>query len=97
MTIEEFADTRSESTPPPGLREELLSLWYDAKGDWDQAHKIVQEMGGKNAAWVHAYLHRTEGDLSNSSYWYSRAGRKMSNDSLETEWRQIAAALLAEG
>jgi hypothetical protein len=62
-------------------------------GDWDQAHKIVQDEGDANSAWVHAYLHRVEGDLGNASYWYRQAGRPVANDSLDAEWERIAAAL----
>jgi len=72
----------------------LTALWYDAKGDWNKSHKITQDINGTNAAWVHAYLHRKEGDSGNASYWYSRAGKSFSNKSLEEEWEEIVEALL---
>ena len=72
----------------------LRALWYDAKGDWEKAHAIAQSVTGEDAAWVHGYLHRKEGDLSNSAYWYSRAGRNKSTLSLEAEWEEIVNTLL---
>ncbi|MCP5149688.1 MAG: hypothetical protein H6983_19340 [Ectothiorhodospiraceae bacterium] len=80
---------------PPGLAPGLRALWMEARGDWDAAHRIVQEESDADAAWVHAYLHRREGDLDNARYWYRRAGREPAVDALAAEWRRIAAALLA--
>jgi hypothetical protein len=74
-------------TPP------LAALWWAAKGDWDAAHKIVQDESDANAAWVHAYLHRVEGDLSNAGYWYRQANQPVAKDSLENEWERIVSAL----
>jgi len=65
-----------------------------AKGQWDQAHKIVQDESDANSAWVHAYLHRVEGDLGNAGYWYRQAGQPVAKDSLEAEWERIVTALL---
>ena len=75
----------------------LEALWHDAKGDWDSAHKVVQSEESAEAAWVHAYLHRKEGDLSNAGGWYRRAGRPASTAPLKEEWETIARALLSEG
>ena len=77
------------------------ALWHDARGDWDQAHEIAQSIDDREGAWVHAYLHRKEGDLSNAGYWYLRAGRQGSDASLpdvslEAEWKEIAEALLGQ-
>jgi hypothetical protein len=72
----------------------LEALWYDADEDWDRAHRIVQEISSADAAWVHAYLHRKEGDIWNADYWYSRAGRRRPAVSLEDEWRSLVAELL---
>jgi hypothetical protein len=69
------------------------ALWHDARGDWEQAHEIAQSIDDSEGAWVHAYLHRKEGDLSNAGYWYSRAGRKKPDASLDEEWKEIAEAL----
>lgn len=66
MTIEEFKSTLNNSHPPEALPPLLEALWYDAKGNWHRAHEIAQEIAGKEGAWVHAYLHRKEGDLSNA-------------------------------
>jgi hypothetical protein len=95
MTIEDFKATLSATTPPK-LAPLVRALWHDAKGDWDQAHKIAQDVDDKGGAWVHAYLHRKEGDLSNAAYWYRQAGQPVATDSLEDEWNRIATALLRE-
>jgi len=94
MTVNEFKDTLKEYTPPGEISNELKALWYDAKGDWDKAHQIVQSMHTKKAAWVHAYLHRKEPDDWNASYWYSIAGKPKQNSSFEEEWEQIVISLL---
>jgi hypothetical protein len=93
MTLAEFKASLSGEAPP-ALAPPLLGLWYDARGDWDKAHQTVQNDDSPESAWVHAYLHRKEGDLSNAHYWYRRAGKPPYNGSLESEWEQIAAALL---
>lgn len=81
------------AAPPPDLSAPLAALWWAAKGDWDQAHKIVQDESSREAAWVHAYLHRVEGDLGNAGYWYRQAGQPVATDSLEAEWQRIADTL----
>jgi hypothetical protein len=93
MTAEQFAKTVAANAPPV-VGPLLRALWYDARGDWDQAHRIAQDIDDKDGAWVHAYLHRKEGDLGNAAYWYGRAGRPVVSDSLEAEWKRIAAHLL---
>jgi len=82
------------AAPPPDLSAPLAALWWAAKSDWDQAHKIVQDESSREAAWVHAYLHRVEGDLGNAGYWYRQAGQPAATDSLQAEWERIAATLL---
>jgi hypothetical protein len=72
----------------------VRALWYDATGDWDGAHNLAQGVETKDGAWVHAYLHRKEGDIDNARYWYRRAGRPAESGALEDEWRTIARALL---
>jgi hypothetical protein len=93
MTIEEFKATLASPTPPP-VPPLLLALWHDARGDWDAAHGVAQDVDDKAGAWVHAYLHRKEGDLGNAWYWYRRAGEPVATDTLEEEWARIVAALL---
>ncbi|MFN4032810.1 MAG: hypothetical protein ACK4ME_04205 [Fimbriimonadales bacterium] len=95
MTLDEFKASL-ESETPPGVSPALLGLWYDARGDWDRAHRTVQDDSSAASAWVHAYLHRKEGDIGNAHYWYRRAGKPPYNGSLESEWEQIAQALLGE-
>ncbi len=70
---------------------ELTALWYDGKGDWNKAHNQVDHLSGKSAARIHAYLHRKEGDLWNADYWYSKAGEKRPNLSLEEEWSELVS------
>jgi len=94
MNFNDFKNSLALETPPPGLEKELEALWYDAKGDWSKAHNTVQTMGNSSAAWVHAYLHREEGDLMNASFWYASAARKMPDHSLEAEWEDIVVKLL---
>ena len=69
-------------------------LWQDAAGHWDTAHELAQSDEGPDGAWVHAYLHRKEGDIGNAGYWYRRAGQAPFTGSLEAEWEEIAAVLL---
>jgi len=96
MTLEEFRDSLQRDEPPRNIGIALTSLWWDAKGDWKQAHEVAGQDEGPAAAWVHAFLHRKEGDASNAAYWYGRADRPRSEASLQDEWREIAEALLAE-
>jgi hypothetical protein len=78
-----------------GLSAPLRALWQEAQGDWKRAHQIVQDEDDRDSAWVHAYLHRREGDLPNAGYWYRRAGRPVEQAALDEEWEAIVAALLA--
>ncbi len=89
-----FKATLAGAAPAPQLAAPLAGLWWAAKGDWDRAHKLVQDDPSAEAAWVHAYLHRVEGDLGNAGYWYRRAGRPAAVDAVEAEWERIAVALL---
>jgi hypothetical protein len=84
------------ATPPPDLGLALQALWRDAKGDWDGAHRLAQEDEGAAGSWVHAYLHRKEGDAGNAAHWYRRAGKPVGEGALEAEWQAIAAALLGD-
>jgi hypothetical protein len=90
----EFKASFSGATSAPGLDAPLAALWWAARGGWDQAHRIVQDEPTADAAWVHAYLHRVEGDPGNAGYWYRRAGKPAAGGALETEWEAIASALI---
>lgn len=94
MKFEEFQKSLTDQGPSGNLSEYLQSLWYDAKGNWNKAHEIIQDIEDKNAAWIHAYLHRKEGDVGNADYWYRRADKKRPNITLQEEWEAIAKALL---
>jgi hypothetical protein len=94
MTLSEFTTSLESAKEPLLLSLELQSLWHDAKGDWEKAHTLVQDSNTKDAAWVHAYLHRKEGDSSNALYWYRRAGKSEFNGPLEQEWEEMVTALL---
>jgi len=94
MTLDEFKATLIAETPPPGLPPPLLALWHDARGDWDAAHRAAQDIESRDGAWIHAYLHRKEGDLGNASYWYGRAGRAVATTSVDQEWAELARELL---
>ena len=90
----DFRATLADAAPASGLEPSLAALWWAAKGNWDQAHKIVQDESDANAAWVHAYLHRREGDLPNAGYWYRQAKRPVERGGMDEEWRTIVTALL---
>ena len=94
MTLEEFRATFADSRPP-NVSAALRALWHAARHEWDNAHAIAQDIDSKDGAWVHAYLHRKEGDLSNAAYWYRRAHQAVASESLEEEWTRIVTALLA--
>ena len=96
MTIEEFRDSLGREQPPAELSLALTGLWWDGKGDWKRAHESAQQDEGPAGAWVHAYLHRKEGDSSNAGYWYRRAGKPASRSSLDDERAGIVESLLNE-
>jgi hypothetical protein len=93
MTLSEFKRSLTKTKPPVDLAPALAALWWAGKDQWDKAHAIVMDEGGKDCAWVHAYLHRVEGDLGNAGYWYRQAGQPQAKDSLTAEWDRIVAAL----
>jgi len=96
MTIMEFRKSLAGDALPPSLPGLAAALWHEARGDWDRAHQIAQEVSTSDGSWVHAYLHRKEGDLGNARYWYSRAGKAEPGISLDAEWEEIAVYLLAK-
>ena len=95
MILDEFRASLAKSKPSTGLSPALAALWWAGKRDWDKAHRIVMDSGGEDSAWVHAYLHRSEGDLDNARYWYRRARRPAATMPLDAEWDTIAQVLLA--
>jgi hypothetical protein len=95
MDFESFRASLAAAAPPTGLKPALEALWFEAKGDWERAHELAQADEGGAGDWVHAYLHRKEGDASNAAYWYRRAGKPASRASLADEWTQIVTTLLA--
>ena len=94
MTLDEFKATLKEGAPPKGLSPALSALWQDARGNWSDAHAIAQEINDHIGSWIHAYLHRKEGDLGNAGYWYRRAGKPAAQDALDDEWARIVSELL---
>jgi hypothetical protein len=93
VTLDDFKATIAQ-TLPPDVSPLLRALWHDARGDWDAAHRVAQDIDDTAGAWVHAYLHRKEGDAGNAAYWYRRAGQPIASDSLDEEWARIVASLL---
>ena len=93
MTLSEFKTSLSEKATGD-LPVYLQALWYDAKGDWEKAHTLIQDMPDKTAAWIHAYLHRKEGDIWNADYWYTKASKKRPSMPLDMEWEEIVSSLL---
>jgi hypothetical protein len=95
VTPAAFQLTLSHKVPPRAVSAPVAALWWAKKGDWDKAHKLVMDEASAEAAWVHAYLHRVEGDLGNARYWYGQARRPPARGALEAEWEAIVAELLA--
>jgi ATP/maltotriose-dependent transcriptional regulator MalT len=89
-----FKESLLNSEPLQNTSVYLKALWYDAKGDWDKAHKVIQDVEDKNASWIHAYLHRKEGDKVNADYWYSKADKTRPALTLEQEWEELVGAFI---
>lgn len=96
MSVSDLKASLAEAAPPANLSQPLTALWWVAKGDWEQAHALAQKTPTADGAWVHAHIHRVEGDFDNAGYWYGRAGKPASSDALEIEWDQIASTLLGK-
>jgi hypothetical protein len=95
MTMVQFRQSLSQPSPPTGISEHLKALWFDARGDWEHSHHIIQDLTDKDASWIHAYLHRKEGDSWNADYWYERAGKKRPALTPEQEWENITSTLIS--
>jgi hypothetical protein len=94
MDKQDFLHSLQHSSPPAGTTVYLQALWYDAKGDWEKAHELIQDLPDQKAALLHAYLHRKEGDQWNAEYWYRKAGRNPVNGSLSDEFDAMLNELL---
>lgn len=94
MDYDTFKASIAKDAPPDGLSLALQALWQDAKGEWDEAHKLAQAQKDETGAWVHAYLHRVEGDLPNANYWYRNASKPECSAPLQDEWDAITRTLL---
>jgi len=94
MDIQEFKSSIVKNQIPTELSVQSKSLWHDGKGNWKKAHDLIDQLSDKQSAHIHAYLHRKEGDLWNADYWYTRAGQKRSNLTLEQEWEQLVTLYL---
>lgn len=94
MNFQEFQKSLTDNEPSGNMSPLRQALWHDGKGDWKSSHDIIQDIETKDAAWVHAYLHRKEGDDANARYWYARAGKKFSNKNIKEEWVEIVEDLL---
>jgi hypothetical protein len=95
VTLTDFRDSLAGAAPAAGFGAALQALWWAGKDDWTRAHKLVMESTGTDSAWVHAYLHRVEGDLANANYWYRQAGQSPAAGPLDKEWGAIATTLLS--
>jgi hypothetical protein len=95
MTYEEFTASLEDTAPSSALSPLLQALWFAGNDDWEAAHAVAQDVPTADGAWVHAYLHRVEGDLGNASYWYHQAGKPVPKFGLQEEWERIVQALLA--
>jgi hypothetical protein len=94
--IDAFRGSVAAHQPPAEVSPALEGLWWLAKGDWNRAHQCVQGHEGEaDCDWVHAHLHRQEGDLSNANYWYRRAHQPLATVPLPDEWTTITTTLLS--
>jgi len=97
VTVDELLAAATRGETPPGLAPLLRALVLEARGDWNGAHHIAQDDDSRDGAWVHAYLHRKEGDIGNAAYWYRQAAQPVASGAHDEEWRRIASELLARG
>lgn len=94
MNLEIFKASTNDDKPPRELSTSLEAMWYQGKGDWEEAHRLAQSQNNPSVSWVHAHLHRVEGDLGNAAYWYRLADRPVCYLSLDDEWEKIVAELI---
>jgi len=94
MDYDQFINSLQDREPPENISLLLRALWHDGKNDWESSHNIAQDISDRNGSWIHAYLHRREGDLSNAAYWYHKAGKNGPAVSLKEEWKLLVRAFL---
>lgn len=94
MNLDEFKTSLSSQQPPEKASPYLKALWYAGKDDWETSHNIAQDIHDKSGSWIHAYLHRVEGDTFNANHWYNKAGRRMPGYSIQQEWEEIVKEFL---
>ncbi|MCC9168107.1 hypothetical protein [Pontibacter harenae] len=94
MNFVTFEESLQKETPPIDASVYLWALWFDAKGNWNSAHELIQDLPDQDASWIHAYLHRKEGDTWNADYWYRKAGKKSPSVSLDEEWEELVKHFL---
>ncbi len=92
--ITAFLDSVKTGDPSATDVPLLRAVWHGLRGEWDAAHHIAQEDTSAEGAWVHAWLHRIEGDLGNARYWYRQARRDVAEGDVSEEGKTIAAFLL---
>jgi len=97
MNFQDFRDSLNFDIAPQSYSAYLLALWYDGKGDWKSAHEIAQDISGWEGSWIHAFLHRKEGEQWNANYWYQRAGKPMPSISLDKEWQELVEFFIHYG
>ena len=96
MNFKGFISSLNKDIPPEGISDALSALWYAKKGNWDTSHSIAQKIHNNFGSWVHAVLHRQEGDLSNARYWYNRANKNQSSGSINDELDEIIQIIIEE-
>ncbi len=96
VNLEFFKLSLKENEPNPDWSSGLKSMWWDVKGNWEASHDIAQEMTSLDGSWIHAYLHRKEGDRFNADYWYRKANRPFPKVSLEEEQKELVAYFIGK-
>ncbi len=97
MTLDDFLAMVNEAeTPPATLSPELRALWFTKRDRWHDAHDVVNDLHTPMGSWIHAHLHRIEGDLGNAAFWYAKAGRDpvRNQEALAGEWQELVLANL---
>ena len=95
MQYDDFIKLTKESKPSDKLSGIHLAIWYAVKDNWDMAHKIIQDINTETASWIHAYLHRVEGDIDNAKYWYNCSRKEPCTESLKSELDNIIQFLFS--